>query len=464
MDAFAVPGDVLAVMGAAGLRPVAALAPSAWLATAGVEGERGTLVELHVVPVPFDERLAARASVLAGLDDEHLPRVRTVAPLGPGRCALVVEHVAGTSLARLRAARSPLSDGEAVTVVVPIAGALAALHRAGLAHGAVRADAVVVEADGRPVLTDLRGALLGTGTDDDDLRRLLATVLDLVPSADVELLAAPTDAATMRRALETLLGSPEISADAIVDRSFAVAAPEPVRLPDAGALVWAEVAEPAHRGAHDRGGAEGAGAASRSDAPAAPGGSRRARRSEGRAPRGRGAAATRRDRGWRRLALTTATVVAVCMAGTAVVAARHSAADAAGPRPVASSLAPEPDPVAAAVRLTQRRADALAALDATALVDVDASGSPALAADEALVRKLGAARLDGLRVDVVASPSAQPAGTAAAVVVTSTTSAYVRVAADGSRTTVGASAPRTVVLDLRRTADGWRVWDVRAAG
>jgi hypothetical protein len=152
------------------------------------------------------------------------------------------------------------------------------------------------------------------------------------------------------------------------------------------------------------------------------------------------------------------------MAGTAVVAARHSAADAAGPRPVASSLAPEPDPVAAAVRLTQRRADALAALDATALVDVDASGSPALAADEALVRKLGAARLDGLRVDVVASPSAQPAGTAAAVVVTSTTSAYVRVAADGSRTTVGASAPRTVVLDLRRTADGWRVWDVRAAG
>jgi hypothetical protein len=117
-----------------------------------------------------------------------------------------------------------------------------------------------------------------------------------------------------------------------------------------------------------------------------------------------------------------------------------------------------------AVGLTRARAAALAAVDSRALTGVDAPGSPALDADLALVRTLGGAHLEGVQVEVTATPSAAPGTGSAAVVVTSATSAYARVEEDGSRTAVPASPARTVVLDLRRTSDGWRVWDVRPAG
>jgi len=48
----------------------------------------------------------------------------------------------------------------------------------------------------------------------------------------------------------------------------------------------------------------------------------------------------------------------------------------------------------------------------------------------------------------------------ARVRLTTTESGYVRVEPDGSRRTVAATPPRTVELELRRTADGWRVWAV----
>ena len=73
-----------------------------------------------------------------------------------------MEHVDGLSLAQIRAARAPLSDGEGATVAIPVAGALGALHDASLAHGAVGASTILVRPDGRPLLLDLRGAVTGT--------------------------------------------------------------------------------------------------------------------------------------------------------------------------------------------------------------------------------------------------------------------------------------------------------------
>lgn len=465
MDAFAVPGDVLTVLAAAGLRPAGSLGATAWLA-APVEGDAGALLELHVVPVAFDDRVVARASALVALDDEHLPRVRSVVPLGPGRSGLLVEHVVGTPLGRLLAARAPLSDGEAVTVAVPVAGALAALHRQGLVHGTVRADAVVVDAGGRPVLTDLRGALLAHGSAHDDLRRLVATVLDAMPGADRARGAVP-GAAAVRDELEVLIASPALSADAIVDRCFAAAPPEPLRLPDAGALVWAEVVgEPDRaRSAMDRE-PEGVRPSPPDDGSAAQ--SRRARRVAERAEADARRPTVRvRGSTW----TVVAAAVLVCAACAGVLAARHAAA-VADSGPDGAGRARESDAVATAgsdvgdiasvaVALTAARAAALAAVDEHALAAVDAPGSPALAADRALVQRLGADHLEGVRVHAAATPSAAAVASAASVLVTSTTSAYVRVGADGSRTAVPAGAERTVALDLRRTADGWRVWDVR---
>jgi len=483
MDAYAVPGDVLTVLTAAGLRPDRSLGPTSWLVVpvdgtpdgvgdgavgADPRDDAGGLLELHVVPVAFDERVVARASALSGVSHPHLPRVRTVVPLGPGRCGLLVEHVRGTSLGRLRAARAPLSDGEAVTLAVPVAGALAALHAAGLAHGAVRADAVLLDREGRPILTDLRGALLGSGSPDDDLRRLIATVLDVLPGSDVELLAGQTSTPTARDELEALLAEVAPSADAVVDRCFAAAEPEPIRLPDAGAVAWAEVSDVA-----DRGGGAGAPVDDgRPGDPRAAPASRRARRAGDVPDRGRrrskGAGDGRRhpvtaaadgDRARsatsRRRAWAVGVAVLACAAAVGLLVARHATAE---PGPIAE------DPAAAAVRLTQARAAALAAVDARALTAVDARGGPALATDRALVGRLGTSRLDGVQVSAEATAAGVPQATAAAVTVTSTTSAYVRVAEDGSRTVVPEGAPRTVVLDLRLTPDGWRVWDVRTPG
>jgi hypothetical protein len=58
----------------------------------------------------------------------------------------------GGSLAALLARRGVLSPGEVVTVVAPLAQALAVAHAAGRGHGAIAADTVEFTADGRPSL------------------------------------------------------------------------------------------------------------------------------------------------------------------------------------------------------------------------------------------------------------------------------------------------------------------------
>ena len=79
--------------------------------------------------------LVARVARLRGMRHDHLARLLDASELTPGRIGLLVEHVDGLSLAQIRAARAPLSDGEAATVAIPVAGALGALHDAGLVHG-----------------------------------------------------------------------------------------------------------------------------------------------------------------------------------------------------------------------------------------------------------------------------------------------------------------------------------------
>ena len=53
---------------------------------------------------------------------------------------LISQHVAAGTLTRLLERREPLSLGELVTLISPLAQALAILHRAGLTHGNVTLD------------------------------------------------------------------------------------------------------------------------------------------------------------------------------------------------------------------------------------------------------------------------------------------------------------------------------------
>ncbi|MBO3103647.1 hypothetical protein [Cellulomonas fengjieae] len=420
MDRFLVPTDVADALAAAGFEPVA-VAGAGWLAVASDGSERR--LELHVVAAVADAGLTERARRMRALRHEHLPRVLDVVELSPGRTGLVVEHVDGLTLEQVRTSRAPLADGEAATVAIPVAGALDALHRAGLAHGAVSGSSIVVRPDGRPMLTELRGALTGAADAEGDVRRLVSTVLAQMPDADVHLVADPAGAPCLREALTDLLTLPGLGADQVVDRCFEATEPAPVRLPDAGARASSALAAIA-RG-HD---------------PAA-GASRRQRR-------------RRRLRG----RVLAATLTVAVLLGGGAVAWRHLDRPSSG-----APAAPSDDPVRAAIELSSARTQIVRSGDAARLVDVEIADGPAHAADTRLLDGLGGATVDGLTVDVRDAwlvPDDGTRGGTTDVAVTAVMSAHSRVTDDGAVTAVPASPARTVVLGLRWTAHGWRVWDV----
>ncbi len=108
-------------------------------------------------------RLRREAAALAGVDHPHVVRLRTVVGDGDG-LVLVLDLASGGSLARLLATRRRLQPGEVVTLAVPLAQALAAVHVQGLVHGDVTPANVLFDGDGRPLLSDLGVArLLGAG-------------------------------------------------------------------------------------------------------------------------------------------------------------------------------------------------------------------------------------------------------------------------------------------------------------
>ena len=105
------------------------------------------------------ERQAREAALLGELDHPHLVRLLEVVHQpqrgGPPRVALVLELLAGGSLAALLARRGRLRPGEVVTAIAPVAAALAHAHENGVVHGDLSPGNIVFTGDGRPVLTDL---------------------------------------------------------------------------------------------------------------------------------------------------------------------------------------------------------------------------------------------------------------------------------------------------------------------
>jgi hypothetical protein len=127
----------------------------------------------------------------------------------------VVTSHAGRPLADLLEASDGLLPGQVVTLLVPLANTLAALHARGLVHGAVGPAAVVVGPDGRAGLLDATGGRAPDATSADDVRRLarlgrqalrdpedaptaLLSALDAAEAADA---SAPEPAARLAAAL-----------------------------------------------------------------------------------------------------------------------------------------------------------------------------------------------------------------------------------------------------------------------
>jgi eukaryotic-like serine/threonine-protein kinase len=110
------------------------------------------------------ERQEREAALLGELDHPHLVRLHQVVRHdprgGPAQVALVLDLLAGGSLAALLARRGRLRPGEVVTTVAPVAAALAHAHDRGIVHGDLSPGNVVFTGEGRPVLTDLGTARL----------------------------------------------------------------------------------------------------------------------------------------------------------------------------------------------------------------------------------------------------------------------------------------------------------------
>ncbi len=119
----------------------------------------GAPVAVKVLVAGDPERQAREAALLGALDHPHLVRLVEVVHQprrgGEARVALVLELLAGGSLAALLARRSRLRPGEVVTAIAPVAAALAHAHRNGVVHGDLSPGNIVFTAEGRPVLTDL---------------------------------------------------------------------------------------------------------------------------------------------------------------------------------------------------------------------------------------------------------------------------------------------------------------------
>ena len=120
----------------------------------GLKIDSGAPVALKVFPA--DQLALARreAALAAVVDHPHVVRVIDVVG-DEERCALVTELAAGGDLAELLARRGRLSVGETLTVLLPLAAALATAHERDIVHGDISAQNIVFDLAGRPLLADL---------------------------------------------------------------------------------------------------------------------------------------------------------------------------------------------------------------------------------------------------------------------------------------------------------------------
>ena len=197
--------------------------------TAG--GEPVVIKRFH--PTTESAEVARELEALERAAGDHVVALHDVGS-ETGCACLVFERLAGGDLTGLLRMRGSLDAGEAVTVLAPIAGALARMHAAGVAHGAVAASLILFSADGSPTLIGFGQAELfaprspevvlesvpAVVADREALRALAVSLLERVSisAGDARGLVATLSTARHDQVLELLS-----------TRLFELAAPAPVR-------------------------------------------------------------------------------------------------------------------------------------------------------------------------------------------------------------------------------------------
>jgi hypothetical protein len=202
-----------------------------------------------------------RAAALLAVRSAHLPGVLDVTVLGELR-ELELEPVRGPTLAGLLAQRRRLSPGEATTIVIGVARAVAALHDAGYCGVELSGDTVRFDDAGTPVVLglDALDELVVTGAQGpaDDWRAVaaLADRLGLVAHGRAAGALGPAQVG-LGLALATLTaGESPQNLDRLEAALFELADPAPVRLDGARAAEPERPASPLperrHTAAHRR--------------------------------------------------------------------------------------------------------------------------------------------------------------------------------------------------------------------
>lgn len=138
-----------------------------WLGSGGSRGgERspgggspGTVAVKVYRPQTPARSIDVELEALARASHRHLLRLDDVSTAPGGLPCLILQRLSSLSLARLLTS-GPLPAGEAVTILAPLALAVAELHRVGVAHGSIRPAVVRFDADGAPVLAGFGSAVL----------------------------------------------------------------------------------------------------------------------------------------------------------------------------------------------------------------------------------------------------------------------------------------------------------------
>lgn len=380
-------------------------------------GRHAVLKRVPASGVPSEGEFRRDLAIAGGLDHPHVAALLEVRQTA-GEWQLVSEYVAAGTLTELLQRRGPLSTAELVTLLAPLAQALAAVHRAGLVHGHLGPGDVMFAADGRPVLTDV--GLARSGGD---------------PRVD---LAALAGLATLAGADPAVFGPKVFAGDAetVALRVLAIGPPAPI---DLGFGVQARI----------------------SGGPAPAGPAHRRRPSRGVA------------------VLACAGILALLAAGLTLVSRDQGRVPSAATTPTVATPSPTapgtptPSPAAstpvrwhAVLRaLDDRRAEAFATLDLAGLDEVYVAGSPPWQVDRALIASYRERRLriDGLRlrIDRVAVVSESPGAVVLRVV--DHLVGGVAVGTSGQRTVLPAAPPAARLITVTRAGEGWRIGRIVAA-
>lgn len=185
------------------------------------------------------ERIDAEIEALGRITSRHTVTLNDLTVGPDGVPCLILQRLTHWNLGRMLAVSRP-PVGEAVTILAPLCMAVAAMHRAGIAHGRIRATSVLFDDVGTPVLASFGDAELFGGTPvtviredyprqptGGEIRTAVAT--DLEGLATLCLAALDPESAIARWLSRPADRDPAAFAEQLAGRLFELAAPSPVR-------------------------------------------------------------------------------------------------------------------------------------------------------------------------------------------------------------------------------------------